>query len=582
MPIETQKSESEQLRLYLPLARTGVIVVSLLMVLFDKEPYSSSIAPYKLFLEITFYNLFAAIFSQKISRDRQTHILAILLGDILEATAVVGISGGYNSPFFAVFLFAMAEISLYLSWRSASIIILLMNGIQVIFTGIQLAAMSNIISRSVIESRFLRLMIVGLLFVILAEILRNEERARNQAVQASRQIANLNSIFAQLGQAHMDIQKVFSTVLSASDTLRDARFSLILQRPVEGDAWSVVASSDAERCPRGMKLAIPEDYENELLSVYNIDRTSESMFPCSQHVPQIILSKLRPYSELEEGFLIVGRSTTGPLNEEDMEFLQALTMQTQLALHNALIFSEREQQIAQLHAFKKIQNTFFTSAAHELKTPLTVLGLLSSALAMTIAAPSDQQREILATLDQNVRRLLNLTTNILATARLEAMDVVIHPQPTDLQRIFKQTADEMKAALMEKGLTVRFDPETAWARLDADPAKLREVAAILLSNAAKFAYRDSSIEIVFRSQDESAVVGVRNLGPPVNIDEAEKLFEKYYTGKNAGALAGTGMGLYIARELLILHRGSIWMEPQGQLTTFYFNLPLSVQEETID
>ena len=76
---------------------------------------------------------------------------------------VVGISGGYNSPFFAVFLFAMAEISLYIPWRSASIMILIMNTIQVIITGIQIAAMTNIISRSIIEGRFLRLVIEAVL-----------------------------------------------------------------------------------------------------------------------------------------------------------------------------------------------------------------------------------------------------------------------------------------------------------------------------------------------------------------------------------------------------------------------------------
>ena len=65
LPIETQKSESDQLRFYLPLARTSVIVVSLLMVLFDQEPYSSPISPYMLFLEVTVYNLIAAIYSQK-------------------------------------------------------------------------------------------------------------------------------------------------------------------------------------------------------------------------------------------------------------------------------------------------------------------------------------------------------------------------------------------------------------------------------------------------------------------------------------------------------------------------------------
>jgi len=582
LPIETQKSEWEQFRFYLPLARTGVIIVTLLMVLFDKEAYHIPISPYMLFLEVTLYNFIASIFSQRQSRDKRTLIISILLGDILEGTVVVGISGGYNSPFFAVFLFAMAEISLYIPWRSASIIILIMNTIQVIITGIQIAAMTNIISRSIIEGRFLRLVIVGLLFVILAEILRKEARARDKAVKVSQKIANLNSIFAQLGQSHMDIQNVFSTVLFASNTLENAQFSLILQKPIQGADLLIVASSDPSCYPVGKKLTIPEKYIENSLTIKNIDRETESFFPCSQHISQIILCKLTPFSDWEEGFLAVGRTTTKPLTEEDSEFLQALVMQTQLALHTLLIMNKREQQIAQLRAFKEIQNTFFMSAAHELKTPLTVLSLLSGTLSMTIRNPSDQQKEILATLDQNVRRLLQLTTNILATARLEAMDVVIHPQPTDLRRIFQQTVEKMGNILSEKGLAIHFNPETAWEKVYADPARIREVVDILLSNAAKFAQRNSVIDILFHPQDDTAMVGIQNYGEPVNIEEKEKIFEKYYTGKNAGALAGTGLGLYIAKQLLILHRGDIWVESKGQLTTFYFTLPLSAQEETID
>jgi len=582
LPITTQKSESDQLRFYLPLARTSVIVVSLLMVLFDREPYSSPISPYMLFLEVTLYNLIAAIYSQKQQRDKQTHIVSILMGDILEATAVVGISGGYNSPFFAVFLFTMAEISLYLPWKRAGLVILLINGAQVIITGIQIAAMTNIVSRSIIESRFLRLVIVGLLFVILAEILRNEERARNLAVRASRQIANLNSIFAQLGQAHMDIQRVFSTVLSASGNLEEAQFSLILRKPIQSSIWVVVATSAPQRCPLEKALTIPEQYTNGPLSVNNMDEETAKIFPCSEQVSQILLSKVPPFSETEEGLLVVGRATRAPLGEEDSEFLQALTMQTQLALHNALLFNEREQQIAQLRAFKEIQNTFFTSAAHELKTPLTVLGLLSSTLVMTIENPSDQQKEILTTMDQNVKRLLHLTTNILATARLEAMDVIISPQPSDLKRIFQQVVDEMKTVLTEKNLAVTFVPEGPWEKVLSDPAKIREVAAILLSNAAKFAERDSTVEITFRNEAEMAIAGVRNRGEPLNIDEKDKIFEKYYTGKKTGALAGTGLGLFIAKQLLALHRGTIWVEAQGPWTTFYFSLPRSSQEDSND
>jgi signal transduction histidine kinase len=583
MLIDSIKGEQDTVDLLLQIAgRTAVIVASALMVFFDKEPFHAVASAAMLLLEVSVYNIAAAVYGRNQLRSGRSRMLALIIGDILEASVVVGISGGYNSPFFAVFLFTMAEIAIYLGWRMASALIVGMNAVQVIATGVQIAALRDSLSSSFIASRFSRLLIVGLLFVILAEILRKEESARERATRTSLQIANLNSIFSQLGHAHMDIQKVFDTVLSAATTLDDVLFCAILRKPGSSEQWIVSATSDARLCTLETRISVPPELEKEPLAKVLVDPEKGSVFPCSKSTKQMIVSNLPTFSAAESGMLILGRATTMPLDEEDEAFLRALTMQSQLALHNALLFSEREEQIERLKAFKEIQNTFFASAAHELKTPLTVLGLLASALAMTIQKPTAQQKEMMETMNQNVARLQTLSANILATARLEAMDVVLNPQPTDMLRLSKLVVAEMETVFREKNLSVMFEPSGPWRNVWADPNRIREVVFNLLANAGKFAQVDSAIFIRFIPDGERATLSVCDQGKDIPTDETDKIFEKYYTGKDAGALAGTGLGLYITKRLVALHQGAIWVESGKGQTCFLFSLPLAREGESYE
>lgn len=132
-----------------------------------------------LLLEVTAYYAVTAIFGKKQLLFSGPAPPALIIGDILEASVVVGMSGGFDSPFFAVFLFTMAEIALYLHWKLGATLIVGMNAIQVVATGVQIAALPELFSRSFILSRFSRVLIVGLLFVILAEIMKKEELARD-------------------------------------------------------------------------------------------------------------------------------------------------------------------------------------------------------------------------------------------------------------------------------------------------------------------------------------------------------------------------------------------------------------------
>ena len=93
----------------------------------------------------------------------------------MQATVIVGATGAFDSAHFAIFLFAAAEAALYFDWRVGFAVVVSMNGIQVVATGIRLATSGKAVSFSPIESRFLLLVVVGLLFVVFSETMRREE-----------------------------------------------------------------------------------------------------------------------------------------------------------------------------------------------------------------------------------------------------------------------------------------------------------------------------------------------------------------------------------------------------------------------
>ncbi len=370
--------------------------------------------------------------------------------------------------------------------------------------------------------------------------------------------------------------------MAAATTLKDVVFCAILRRQNSDARWVVASTSEARHCRVATVVSIPPGLEAAPIMAIEVDPARDIAFPCAKNARQIIITNFPSFSASERGMLILGRTSSLPLSEEDETFLRALTMQAQLALHNALLFHERERQIEELKVFKEIQNTFFTSAAHELKTPLTVIGLLSSGLGLTIKEPSAEQREMLETMGHSVARLQALAANILATARLEANDVVLQPRAIDVGRLVAMVADEMKTVLGGKGLSIVLDPPGIWPKTWADPNRIREVLFNLLSNAAKFAEPDGPIVIRFSAEKDMATIGVCDRGKEISQRESELVFDKYFTGKDVGALAGAGLGLYITRQLVALHRGAIWVESGEGKTCFHFTLPLAREGENYE
>lgn len=564
---------------YLAAARAAAVAVSGVMVVFGIQPLTGPLPRYAAFAMLVAYSLLAGALSFSAWAGGGRRLLALVIADLLFTTALVGTTGAFDSPYFALFLFAAAEVALYFEWRVGIAVIVSLNGLQVVITGVRLATSGSATSFSPLESRFLLLFVVGLLFVVLGENMRREERGRRAAERASVRVAKLNDVYAQLGRAHLRLEDVFDAVFSAAESVGGVLFTAILDRSVGDRDWRVAATSRGEMCPVGKSLSgstLEEEASGDAERARTVEgRAVEALFPCMARVNcrQVVVCRMPAYSQTEEGILAVGRQECDRLDADESTFLRALAMQAQIAIHNAVLYRNRNEAFEQLAAFNEMQDTFFSAAAHELKTPLTVLGVLASTLEMTIPNPSPQQAEMFTAVEDNIHRLRAQTENMLAAARLEMGDIALHPKTIDPKLVARRALEAVGAALRDRGLTTDFEPNRPWGGAFADPHRLAEILENLLSNAAKFSPAKGHLTIRFERDELEARISVCNPGPPVSEDERERIFEKTYTGKEAGARAGTGLGLYVAKQLVLLHGGRIWVESSSGSTCFSFSLP---------
>jgi two-component system sensor histidine kinase KdpD len=225
-----------------------------------------------------------------------------------------------------------------------------------------------------------------------------------------------------------------------------------------------------------------------------------------------------------------------------------------------------------------LQATFFSAAAHELKTPLTVLKTLAPAMCPLPHLPSQTQTEISQTFAQNLERLELLVADMLESARLEAGAVALHPRSLDLASRTRRVLERLTPLFERKQQQFEFQTPTNLPPVQADGKRVEQILSNLIDNAAKFAPPASVIEVSLSQQAGQVQVVVADAGPGVPLQEQEHIFEKFYSVADK-ALAGVGLGLFICRELVRLHGGRIWVEDRpGGGSRFCFTLPLTTEE----
>ena len=258
--------------------------------------------------------------------------------------------------------------------------------------------------------------------------------------------------------------------------------------------------------------------------------------------------------------------------EEKREALERLN--GQLTASN----TELNEANARLREIAELREEFLALTTHDLRSPLTVIsGVISFFTSGRLGELSPEQKNMVGMMERNTQNLIELVNDLLDAAKLESGSLQLELAPTDVCALVHEICEPLEPLAQEKGITLTEELPAEFPPVRADRAKLRRVVVNLLSNALKFTPKGGRVVVRVEQAGAEMRVSVVDTGVSIAAADIPLLFDKYEQARHRATRGekGTGLGLYITRQLVELHGGDIHVESEvGRGSTFSFTLPI--------
>jgi PAS domain S-box-containing protein len=244
------------------------------------------------------------------------------------------------------------------------------------------------------------------------------------------------------------------------------------------------------------------------------------------------------------------------------------------------IFAFRD--ISAERVVEQMKTEFVTNVSRELRSPLTsIYGFAETLLRDDVLFGEEERETFLRYITSEAGRLTAIVDRLLAVARLDSGDLQVHLAPTDVGAVVKEVVAAAENAFGGSEHTFVLDLPPEQLEAEADREKLRQIVTDLVENAVKYSPGGGTVVVSARRGDDGIEVSVEDEGIGIPESERMRIFAKFYRAESAGrdlASGGSGLGLFIAKELLAAMRGRIWVVPrEGLGSSFVFTLPLAEQ-----
>ena len=232
------------------------------------------------------------------------------------------------------------------------------------------------------------------------------------------------------------------------------------------------------------------------------------------------------------------------------------------------------QDVTRLRRFEELKSDLVATVAHEFRTPLTSLRMAVHLCTEQVAGPlTDKQAELLHSAREDCDRLQGLIDDLLDMSRIESGRVELFPLPTEAASLITAAVDEYKAEAEAKGVILNAQVTTPEISVLADRERIGHVFSNLIGNAVRYTPKGGSIILDARVANGTVRFTVADTGTGIPKEYQDRIFEKFFQVPDAKT-KGTGLGLYIAKEIVRAHDGEIGVESKpGEGSTFWFTLP---------
>jgi len=249
-------------------------------------------------------------------------------------------------------------------------------------------------------------------------------------------------------------------------------------------------------------------------------------------------------------------------------------------LNNELVNMQRElsKKNRELDELNKLKNEFLGIAAHDLRSPLSVImGYSNFVLEETEGTLSEDHVKMLKSILTSSKFMLNLLNDLLDVSAIESGKLNLNLVKTDIIKVIEKNVELNNVIAQKKNIKILFNHPVLIPEITFDDGKIEQVLNNLISNAVKFSQPGTIVNVGIAVNGNGVVVSVTDHGQGIPETELEKLFKPFErtSVRSTAGEKSTGLGLSIVRNLILGHKGEIWVESKvGVGSTFYFSLPL--------
>ena len=220
------------------------------------------------------------------------------------------------------------------------------------------------------------------------------------------------------------------------------------------------------------------------------------------------------------------------------------------------------------------QNNFLLSVSHELKSPIAAIKLALQTMGRKGVA-EDKKGQFITSAIEDTNRLEKLVQNILLSANMEAQSFELLKSPANIDALINEVIDKLPNGSSES-IDIQNPNHQVEAHIDVDYFK--QAVTNLLENALKYGDPSSRVKISLLNKEEQVTIDITSSGSPISKSDREKIFQKFYRVRSdeVRAKEGTGLGLYIANEIIKAHQGIIELATTKDTNTFQIKIPAHV------
>jgi signal transduction histidine kinase len=308
--------------------------------------------------------------------------------------------------------------------------------------------------------------------------------------------------------------------------------------------------------------------------VYSIVKENGDVYP-QEELP--LAETLRTKEAAVKGDLFINKgdgkkvaifAASSPVLDEEGNLLSAI-----------VVFQDKTRE----YEVDKAKTEFVSLASHQLRTPLSAINWYTEMLLSGDAGElNEEQKKYVKEVATGSERMVDLVNSLLNVSRLELGTFMVEPVKTNVVQLARSVLDELKPTIDDKKQVVAQKFNSSFPEINVDPKLLRMVFQNYLSNAVKYTAEGGEIEVGLAEENGKMLFSVKDSGMGIPENQKKNIFGKLFRADNVKATdtEGTGLGLYIVKQIIEQSGGRVWFESkENEGSTFYVELPMSGMKE---